>query len=274
MAKRTIVNTPADPTLPSTPIEIGGKLFNLCFDFGALAEAEADFNRQGHRVNLLTALPELNLGNTRILFAASVHKYHPELSFDEAIALVHFRNVYQVVQTISQAWNEAMPEVDEAEAKKRVGRKDARGILSPAEYRSLWTRNLALATIDLGLSEEQFYRLTPRKLSLLLKHRLLNRQLDEYMLAQLTAVTANFSMCRPKKSFTTQDFMLHPPERVAKSKKIPKKKKRELLSARIHRLFSLGAFGQVIYEDGNDRPSLPEADPTATVSASGCLTQG
>lgn len=119
MAKRHIANTPADPTLPSTPIEINGVTYHLCFDFGALAEAEADFNRQGHRVNLLTALPELNLVNTRILFAASVHKYHPELRFEQAIALVTFRNVYAVVQKISEAWNEAMPEPED-EAKNEL----------------------------------------------------------------------------------------------------------------------------------------------------------
>ena len=107
---RKVAGTPADPTLPKTPITIDGVEYNLCFDLGALAEAEAALNREGHSVNLLAALPNINLSNTRLIFACAIRKFHPLLAFDEAVALVTLGNVYAVATTIVEAWQAAMPE--------------------------------------------------------------------------------------------------------------------------------------------------------------------
>jgi hypothetical protein len=124
MGKREISNTVADPTLPKTPVEIDGKTFNLCFDLGALAEAEMYFNQQFARqrqldkhfvaddVNLLRALPELNLSNVRIIFPCAAHKFQPTLGFAEGQSLITLKNVYAVASAIASAWQEAVPEAE------------------------------------------------------------------------------------------------------------------------------------------------------------------
>lgn len=110
MKTRKIAGTSADPTLPKTPIEIDGKTYDLCFDLGALAEAEQAINREGHQVNLLAALPVLNLTNVRLIFAAALRKFHPEVGYDEAVSMVTLANVYAIASVIAEAWKAALPE--------------------------------------------------------------------------------------------------------------------------------------------------------------------
>jgi hypothetical protein len=114
--KRAIAGTPADASLPKTPVTVGGKTYNLCFDLGALSEAETainlDFVRRddSRRVNLLAALPFDDLANTRIVFAAAVRKFHPELGFEEAMGLLGLDDVYRVWGAIRAAWDASRPQ--------------------------------------------------------------------------------------------------------------------------------------------------------------------
>lgn len=116
---RKVANTAADPTLSTTEVPIGGKNYTLCFDMGALAEAEMHFRRAGEDVNLLAAFPEINLSSVLILFPCAVHKFHPELGFKEAQDIIgsSLPAIYAVAPFIAQAWHKAMPEPD-AEAPK------------------------------------------------------------------------------------------------------------------------------------------------------------
>jgi hypothetical protein len=113
---RKIAGTVADPTLPKTPVVIGGKTYNLCFDLGALAEAETAINAEILRagrtdiVNLLFALPGQNLANTRIMFAAAVRKFQPEIDFESALELLTFESIYAVATALTAAWKAANPE--------------------------------------------------------------------------------------------------------------------------------------------------------------------
>lgn len=112
---RKVVGTPADPTLPKTPVTIKGVTYNLCLDLGALAEAEAALIAEGHtEVNLLYALPNQNLGNTRIVFAAALRKFHPEIPFEHAMGLLTFDSLYTVALAIQKAWVAATPEADQS----------------------------------------------------------------------------------------------------------------------------------------------------------------
>lgn len=115
MAKRKIAGTVADATLPKTPIVIDGKTYNLCFDYGALSEAEVAINVElakigNERVNLLIALAELNLGSTRTLFAAALRTFHVEIGFAAAQAMVRHDNLFLVAGTIQDAWKASTPE--------------------------------------------------------------------------------------------------------------------------------------------------------------------
>ena len=118
---RAVAGTTADATLPKTPITIDGKTYNLCFDLGALAEAEMAINRELARrdppqfVNLLMALPVQNLANTRTVFAAAVRTFHSELTFDEAMALLTLENVHDAALAIRDAWDKATPKAKPAD---------------------------------------------------------------------------------------------------------------------------------------------------------------
>lgn len=120
MTKRKIAGTVADPTLPKTPVTIGEKTYSLCFDFGALAEAETAINadllraRSDYQVNLLNALPTQNLANTRILFAAALRTFHPEIDFDEACKMPDAPALFTVASAIRDAWVAAMPAPEQA----------------------------------------------------------------------------------------------------------------------------------------------------------------
>lgn len=115
---RRVAGTVNDPSLPKTPVTINGKIYNLCFDLGALAEAETAINAEllrrtpPQQVNLLWALPGGNLGNTRVMFAAAVRKFHPELGFEEAMGLLTLTNVHDVSLALQAAWvkSEATPD--------------------------------------------------------------------------------------------------------------------------------------------------------------------
>jgi hypothetical protein len=110
-SERKIAGTAADTTLPKTPVMVGGKSFNLCFDLGALAEAETAINgeliRAGRKdfVNLLYELPVQNLASTRNVFAASLRTFHPDIGFEEARAMLGFDDLYAVALAIREAWD-------------------------------------------------------------------------------------------------------------------------------------------------------------------------
>ena len=112
MAKRkkvevspTVVRSPSALDVSKIPVEIDGETYHLCFEFSELAKAEKFFRRQGHQFNLLFALPALSLENVRVVFPCAVHKRHPELTFEEAQALITISSVYNVATVIVQVWD-------------------------------------------------------------------------------------------------------------------------------------------------------------------------
>ena len=109
---RKIAGTPVDPTLPKTPIKIGAKTYDLCFDLGALAEAESHFRQQGIEVNLLEALPGYTLSHVRTLFPCALRTFHPEISFADAQKMITMPVLYVVAAAIGDAWKASLPEPD------------------------------------------------------------------------------------------------------------------------------------------------------------------
>lgn len=111
MAKtRSVAATAVDPTLPKTPVKIGAKTYDLCFDLGALAEAETAFRQQGIEVNLLEALPGYTLAHVRTLFPCALRTFHPEISFSDAQKMVTMPVLYVVAAAIGAAWKASLPE--------------------------------------------------------------------------------------------------------------------------------------------------------------------
>lgn len=127
MQKRQIAGTIADATLPRTPVTVQGREYNLCFDLGALAEAESIINaefakaKMPERVNLLLALTDLNLKNTRIVFAAAIRTFHPDLSFEEALELPGLADLFRVISAIEAAWSASTAETAPTQDPPRPG---------------------------------------------------------------------------------------------------------------------------------------------------------
>jgi hypothetical protein len=96
--------------LPTTPMEIGSKTYNLCYDLSALCDAEQFFNRRCRQVNLLQALtnPDVAPGIEK-LFPCLVHTYHPELSFNAAQKILTQRAAFAICSQIAALWNDAGP---------------------------------------------------------------------------------------------------------------------------------------------------------------------
>ncbi|SRR5579883_642892 len=119
MAKvRKIAGTSADPTLPKTPVTVSGKTYNLCLDMGALAEAETAINQEAgslDAINLLSALPVLNLANLRIIFAAALRTFHPDISFEEGKKLIAYDDLVEVLVKVQEAWASSVPAPEDRE---------------------------------------------------------------------------------------------------------------------------------------------------------------
>jgi hypothetical protein len=111
--QREIAHTVADPTLETTEVEIKGKKYTLCFDLGAIAEAEFHFMKQGKEVNLLAAFPNMSLWAVRMIFPCAIHRFHPELTFEAAQKLVTLPVLYAVWPFINLAWKQSIPEPEE-----------------------------------------------------------------------------------------------------------------------------------------------------------------
>lgn len=103
-----------DSTLPRTPVTIGGKTYDLCLDLGALSEAETELVRKGHDVNILMSLPPVNLTATRIIFGAAMRRFHPEISYEQAVAMLTPKYIHGAYIAIVEAWNKSVSEPDEA----------------------------------------------------------------------------------------------------------------------------------------------------------------
>jgi len=103
MPKKTAkpqTQTPVDD-LEKTPVEIGGNMYNLCFNLRKLAEAEKHYRYQGRNVNLLVSLSEFTLSGVRDSFPCLVRTFHPELSWEQAQELVTLESAYKLTAIVA-----------------------------------------------------------------------------------------------------------------------------------------------------------------------------
>jgi hypothetical protein len=99
-----------DPTVESTEVLIEGKTYRMCLDFRSLRLAERELNKAGHKINILYEFPRLTLDSTCIVFAASIRRFHPEVSYEAAEDLLVENpvNAYRVSDVIGEAFMKAM----------------------------------------------------------------------------------------------------------------------------------------------------------------------
>jgi hypothetical protein len=100
----------------------------------------------------------------------------------------------------------------------------------------------SFAQVDLGLSKDEFYDLTPREFDALCRRRERLRSEGEYMLAQLTAYVINFSHWRsqPKEPVSSKNFMLHPfRSEQEEAPSAPKRLNRKKIEAKVRSTLGL-----------------------------------
>lgn len=109
----------SDPTVQYIPITLGDTTYQLAFDLGSLADAEAAINKEGGNVNLLRALDfsNLTLSAVQVLFACSIRKAHPEITFNDAKALVTMKTLYPIADVLYRTWLESVG-VNDTDEKK------------------------------------------------------------------------------------------------------------------------------------------------------------
>jgi hypothetical protein len=101
----------------------------------------------------------------------------------------------------------------------------------------LWLQLWSHVRIDLGLTDEEFYDLTPRQIDALSKRfrdRATERASEqEFLFAQLTTYVVNFSHWPPKEPASPKDFMPSEMRRRAmeKPKRMTRKRRQEVADA-------------------------------------------
>ena len=114
-----------DPTLPTTDLELLGKTYKLCLNFRAMAAADAWLRREGVVSDILRMLPALTFETIPVVLAASLHTFHPELTFEDVVALVDYDTVWDARDKIYDAWAQAYP--------KRTAEEQAKAAANPPQ---------------------------------------------------------------------------------------------------------------------------------------------
>jgi hypothetical protein len=122
MSKKTKVagNPALDATLPDVSIEIKGETYHLCFDYAALSIAERKLSDVGIKVNMLEALDLRGIGAERlpIVFFAALVKAQPDITYEEASALITMKNYADIFSKVVEAFVASMAEPKTAEETK------------------------------------------------------------------------------------------------------------------------------------------------------------
>lgn len=107
---KTFKNPTSDPITSHVEVEFGDQKLRLTFDYAALAFAEEALREQGHKVNLLNALCDLNLTTVPVLFTAAALHYQPEITLDFVRSKITAGNVVSAREAIVAAWYVSLPE--------------------------------------------------------------------------------------------------------------------------------------------------------------------
>ena len=94
-----------NPVAPLTDVTINGVTYQLIFDIEAFATAEELLDRSllvGGLTQKEIEAPRIKL--TRVLFYATLQAKHPEITFEQAKALITTKNFVKVFTAIVNAW--------------------------------------------------------------------------------------------------------------------------------------------------------------------------
>lgn len=135
-----------------------------------------------------------------------------------------------------------------------ANRKPYEGGSAEQSEEALWLGLWSVARYDLGLSEQEFWALSPKKYDALLRRRKSALERNEVMLAQIAQVGVNFGYRAPKEAVKLKEFMLPGwgESRRAEKRLRMTQKRRNHIADHWRAFFSGGAFEVINVPLGND----------------------
>lgn len=99
---------PVNPTLKYSTLEVDGETYSLAFSFNSIAVAERE---AGSNLLLgLRSLESLNAAQLRGLLFAAMSPAQPDITLDQAGALVRLDTLPAIELALAQAYLHSMPE--------------------------------------------------------------------------------------------------------------------------------------------------------------------
>lgn len=112
MAKtvRTFPKPKGNPLLPKVPLTVGDETYTLAYDFNAIAQAE-----ELTGLNLFTSFDfqRLSVVKFRAMLFASLLKYHPKITLEQAGDLITSKNLAEITIAMVEAWHGSRPDITE-----------------------------------------------------------------------------------------------------------------------------------------------------------------
>lgn len=112
MPNETVAGTTADPTIKFTPLKLGKKTYQLCYDFEAVAKAEA---LTGMELLIGVDWSHVSVMRARAMLYACALKAHPDIKVDEFSPYLRHRYIQQIQSALFEAWTESVPEDEGSE---------------------------------------------------------------------------------------------------------------------------------------------------------------
>ena len=112
MPSETVAGTTEDPTIQFTELTLGNKTYKLCYDFDAVAKAEA---LTGMALLAGVDWTNITLPRIRAMLYASALKADPKVTLGEFTKHITHRNILRIQIALADAWTESTPEKDEPE---------------------------------------------------------------------------------------------------------------------------------------------------------------
>jgi hypothetical protein len=196
---------------PSALLEVGGRVYPLLFSFDALAEAERLSGCDLLLHHPATFYGTLTASQWRGLLASALLSESlpaagcsripgPRDLLEVAGLLLRPESMRLVSEAIARAWVLSMPE------RKPEDRKDRNAPKQKLTSREIWERSWSAARVRLGLSDEQFGRMTPRQLRMLLDESGDLMEERRLLFGIVAAAVVNFSAHPPDKAVEPGDF--------------------------------------------------------------------
>jgi len=113
MPDETVAGTTADPTIKFIPLTLGKKTYLLCYDFNAVAQAEALTG-----MALLAGVDWTNITALRLramLYACAL-RAQPDVQLNDFTPHIRHKNMSKIQASLFDAWTASTPEDDEENA--------------------------------------------------------------------------------------------------------------------------------------------------------------